>query len=153
MVFSHKHNTFDKRSLLTNINTPFVKKSDKTVDDFFRINNEIEIKIKRFFMEEIDELLKTYEPGEPKNKPNVLRQIDEIRKEREKFIKNNQQNPEIPPNSIVLQMPGQPNKVLTMEEVVQLLKTQQQQLIYMSKHIEELEKHCSLLQLKISERV
>ena len=36
LVFSHVHNTFDKKTLLDNRHPKFVKDSDKTVDDFIK---------------------------------------------------------------------------------------------------------------------
>ena len=36
LVFSHVHNTFDKKTLLDNRHPKFVKDSDKTVDDFVK---------------------------------------------------------------------------------------------------------------------
>jgi glycosyltransferase involved in cell wall biosynthesis len=75
LVFSHEHNTFDKRKLLENPHPDYFRESAKTVDMFIR--NEAEKNVKQFFMKEIDELLKKYEPGEPKMKPEVLKQIKE----------------------------------------------------------------------------
>jgi len=78
LVFSHIHNSFDKKELLEKPNQ-FMKLSDKTVDDFVK-----EAAIKNFFLNDIDDLLANYEPGNPENKPDVLRQIKEIKEDREK---------------------------------------------------------------------
>jgi hypothetical protein len=91
LVFSHIHNSFDKKKLLEdqNINTnanPYVKLSSKTVDDFIK-----EQKIKDFFMKKIERLLDTYEPGRPENKPEVLKQIKDITEKREKMMHDQQQ--------------------------------------------------------------
>jgi hypothetical protein len=80
LVFSHDHNSFDKKHLLENPNQ-FMGVSDKKVDDFVK-----EQDLKQFFMYEIDDLLKVYEPGKPENKPDVLKQLDEIKKHREEMI-------------------------------------------------------------------
>jgi glycosyltransferase involved in cell wall biosynthesis len=66
LVFSHQHNSFDKKELLLNPNQ-FVKLSSKTVDDFVK-----EEDVKNFFMNKIDDLLVNYDPGNPKYKPDVL---------------------------------------------------------------------------------
>jgi glycosyltransferase involved in cell wall biosynthesis len=80
LVFSHKHNTFDKTSLLTNLaDNAFVKESDKTVDMF--ISNK---KLKDFFMNKMDSLLNDYEPGRPCMKPDVLKQTRDIEETRRK---------------------------------------------------------------------
>jgi glycosyltransferase involved in cell wall biosynthesis len=75
LVFSHNHNTFDKRKLLE-APSQFVKDTDKTVDMFIR--TPMEAAIKRFFMEEIDGLLETYTAGSPENKPDVMEQVHAI---------------------------------------------------------------------------
>jgi hypothetical protein len=80
LVFSHEHNSFDKKSLLDNPNQ-YMCVSDKKVEDFIK-----EPELIKFFMEDIDDLLKTYEPGRPENKPDVIKQLDEIQKQREEMI-------------------------------------------------------------------
>jgi len=80
LVFSHDHNSFDKKNLLDNPNQ-FMRVSNKTVDDFVK-----EPDLKQFFMYDVDELLKKYEPGKPENKPDVLKQLDEIKQQREDII-------------------------------------------------------------------
>jgi len=79
LVFSHIHNTFDKKILLNQAaNNPYIKESVVTVDDFVKNPD-----IKRFFMETIDELLSLYNPGNPEHKPDVLKQIADITHKRE----------------------------------------------------------------------
>ena len=69
LVFSHIHNSFDKKTLLLNPND-YVVLSEKSVDEFI-----IDSYIKDFFMNTIDMLLTNYIPGRPENKPDVLEQI------------------------------------------------------------------------------
>ena len=73
LVFSHIHNSYDKKTMLE---TPskFVKLSDKTVDDF--VDNST---IKKFFLEDIDDILDKYQFGNPLHKPDVLQQIEELK--------------------------------------------------------------------------
>jgi glycosyltransferase involved in cell wall biosynthesis len=85
LVFSHIHNSFDKKILL-NEPSPFVTLSEKTVDEFVK-----ESDIKEFFMKSIDSLLDKYQPGSPANKPDVLKQMEEIKIKREKMIIQQQQ--------------------------------------------------------------
>ena len=80
LVFSHDQNSFDKKHLLENPNE-FMSVSDKKVDDFVK-----EQDLKQFFMYDVDDLLKVYEPGKPENKPDVLKQLDEIKQKREEMI-------------------------------------------------------------------
>ena len=86
LVFSHIHNTFDKKKLLDNRHPKFVKDSDKTVDDFVK-----QADLKDFFMNKIEGLLLDYEPGRPEMKPDVLKQIVEITESREKMMAEQQQ--------------------------------------------------------------
>jgi glycosyltransferase involved in cell wall biosynthesis len=77
LVFSHVHNSFDKKILLQQAPNQFVKESNKTVDDFVKESN-----IKQFFLEDINNLLDNYEPGRPENKPDVIKQMETINKNR-----------------------------------------------------------------------
>jgi len=86
LVFSHIHNTFDKKQLLEKPN-PFVNQSHRTVDEFVK-----DEQVKKFFMEDIDVILSLYEPGEIKNKPDVLKQIEEIKIQRQKMEEETQKN-------------------------------------------------------------
>jgi glycosyltransferase involved in cell wall biosynthesis len=52
LVFSHEHNTFDKRKMLDNPHPDYLKESPKTVDMFIKFKNER--RVKHFFMEEVD---------------------------------------------------------------------------------------------------
>jgi len=93
LVFSHNHNSFDKKTLLNQVaNNPFIKETVKTVDDFVK-----EPDIKQFFMEDIDQLLEKYQPGRPENKPDVAKQLEEMRVQREKVMLQQQQQQQQPP--------------------------------------------------------
>jgi len=85
LVFSHVHNSFDKKTLLETP-SPMVTISEKTVDDFVK-----EPVIKTFFMETIDGLLENYEPGRPIHKPEVFEQMEEMKQKREAIIKQHQE--------------------------------------------------------------
>jgi len=76
LVFSHSHNSFDKRKLLDQPSNKFMKESTKVITDF--IKNDYETNILQFFMTDIDELLESYHPGKPEHKQEVLKQIDEL---------------------------------------------------------------------------
>ena len=124
LVFSHEHNTFDKRKLLDNPHPQFMKQSDKTVSKFIRKTTEDNIK--KFFLEDIDSLLKEYAPGEPTNKPDVLKQTKEIEEKRKKMEQERQEqakqnNPSGSGEQIVLQEPGKPPVVLKTQDVIRLI--------------------------------
>jgi glycosyltransferase involved in cell wall biosynthesis len=86
LVFSHIHNSFDKKQLLEQLPNPYVNVVDKTIDDFVKEPN-----IKHFFLEEIDNLLGKYEPGRPEHKPEVFKQMEELTKQRETMATQKQQ--------------------------------------------------------------
>jgi glycosyltransferase involved in cell wall biosynthesis len=81
LVFSHNHNSFDKKMLLDGPPNKYVKVSEKRVVDFIK-----EPTILDFFMVDIDQLLENYEPGNPKYKPDVSKQMKEIQEKRDKII-------------------------------------------------------------------
>jgi glycosyltransferase involved in cell wall biosynthesis len=85
LVFTHEHNSVDKRTLLVNPNPNTTKPSNKTVDMFIKFPHEAHIK--KFFLEDIDRLLSLYAPGEPRMKPDVMKQMQEIKEKREKEAK------------------------------------------------------------------
>jgi len=121
LVFSHIHNTFDKKKLLENGENKFQKTSSRTVDEFVKDED-----MKEFYMEKIDDLLKNYQPGDPINKPDVLKQIKEIEEERKKMVMqhNNGSNGQ---GQIILNQNG--NQVaLNNEQIVQIMQKQQEQL-------------------------
>ena len=119
LVFSHEHNTFDKREMFKTSHPDYFKESPKTVDMFIRQDHESPIK--QFFLEDIDKLLNNYEPGLPKMKPDVLTQITKIKKERAEAIEKIQNGP------IMLQQgDGKPPIELNHQQVVQFIKQLQQ---------------------------
>jgi glycosyltransferase involved in cell wall biosynthesis len=85
LVFSHNQNTFDKKTLLNNAPNKFVQESIKTVDTFVK-----EADIKEFFMNSIDSLLEAYVPGKIENKPDVIKQTEEINKKRNDMVEMQQ---------------------------------------------------------------
>tara|TARA_Y100000022_G_scaffold98399_1_gene84869 strand:+ start:2169 stop:3365 length:1197 start_codon:yes stop_codon:yes gene_type:complete len=143
LVFSHEHNTFDKRKMFDNAHPQFFKESDKTVDTFIRMKKEKSIK--EFFLKTIDEKLKNYEPGEPKNKPDVLEQIKEIESKRDELIKAEMEKMK-GNGPIMLQQPGQEPKALSNQEVVNIMQGQMQQLQQFASEKQQLENMIKQLQ-------
>lgn len=142
LVISHDHNTFDKRKLLLNLHPKYAHESKKTVDNF--INKKNEAKIRNFFFKEIDDLLKEYDFGESKHKPDVLKQTEEIELARAK-VNNNVKNDKNT-SQIMIEKPGEAPTYLNHEEVVKLLIQQQDELKFFKKHVQELEEKCQSLQ-------
>ena len=135
LVFSHSHNTFDKRKLLENMTgNPYIKYSPKCVDDFIK-----DKEIVKFFVEDLEDKLKKYDPGDINMKPDVLKQIKELdikRKEMEnKMMEERQKNSDSlnknKGKTIVVQEEGKPPRELNHSEVVEMLTSQQKQLSQM----------------------
>jgi glycosyltransferase involved in cell wall biosynthesis len=133
LCFSHEQNTFDKRKLLDNPHPDYVKESTKKITDFIRSDKEANIK--KFFMDEIDPLLEKYEPGNPRMKPDVLKQIAEIERDREKMMQE-----EMAKNGqIMLNQPGKPPVPMTMPQIAEMLTKQGEQIHVYERRIVELE--------------
>ena len=78
LVFSHIHNTFDKRKLLTpKFRSNLVKETELTVDHF--VQDPI---LKQFYMNDIDNLLSFYPEGNPNMKPDVIEQTKILEKKK-----------------------------------------------------------------------
>jgi len=85
LVFSHDHNTFDKRTLLKHKNQ-FVNESNKTVSEFIYDKTILDM-----YMIEIPSLIADYAPGRPNMKPDVQKQLVKMTKEREEMARKQQQ--------------------------------------------------------------
>ena len=119
LVFSHNHNTFDKKKLLDNPHPQFVKESNKTVNNFIK-----EKDLKDFYMN-IDTLIQFYSPGLPKMKPDVLEQmvkLEEIRrKHAESMIANGGGG------QIMIQQ-GDKNVALNNQQIINIMNQQKEAL-------------------------
>ncbi len=141
LVFSHAHNTFDKRRLLEdNPNPQFTKESNKTVDMFIKDPD-----IRDFYMNRIEDLLKPYEQGRSYMKPDVIKQMVEIEKERKKEIdKIKQQQLQMMP-TISFKNGDEPPQQLTLEQVVNILQQQQGQIIHLTQLLQGKDEEIKLL--------
>jgi glycosyltransferase involved in cell wall biosynthesis len=161
LVFSHNHNTFDKKKLLENPHPDYFKESTKTVADFIREPEEAIIK--KFFMDDIERLLETYEPGDPKMKPDVLAQTKVIEENRKKMMAQaqqaqaqqaqvqaqQQQMQQMIVPGIMVQEPGKPPRMLLPDEILKLVQNQQQDIQMLTSRNKELEEMVVELQKQI----
>ena len=152
LVFSHNHNTFDKKKMLENPHPDYFKESTKTVADFIR--KPTEMNIKKFFMEDIERLLETYEPGEAKMKPDVLAQTKIIEENRKKMAEEAQkqhmaqmQQMNIP--GIMIQEADKPPRLMLPDEILKLIQNQQQDIQTLTSRNKELEEMVVELQQQI----
>lgn len=121
LVFSHDHNTFDKRKLLENPHPDLVKETDKKVEEFIKDDE-----MRNFYMNEVDNILKDYEPGRPTMKPDVLTQIIDIEERRRKDAENryNELASKFQGRIVIQTSDGQ-SKELSNDEVITMLRQQQ----------------------------
>ena len=128
LVFSHSHNSFDKKELLKQIPNPTINESLLRPSDIIK-----EQDILHFFMEDIDKLLESYEPGNPDNKPDVKKQIIELKEKREILIKESMQKQMEYKNAMQkLNLVNNPqelqNKINEQTYTIQMLMTENNQL-------------------------
>jgi glycosyltransferase involved in cell wall biosynthesis len=82
LVFSHRHNTFDKRTLLNDPFSNVMRLSEKKVGDFIK-----DADVAEFFMN-LENILIDYPPGEPEMKPDVIKETKILLKKKEEMKKN-----------------------------------------------------------------
>ena len=142
LVFSHRHNTFDKKKLLERGDHKLQHPSDKTVDEFIK-----EPDMKDFYMNQIEGLLVDYSAGSPDMKPDVLKQIKEIEADRQKQLEEmqRQQGGQIILNQDGKQIP------LNNNQIVELMKRQQSHLGELTKALTE--KDTTIERLKANEEM
>jgi glycosyltransferase involved in cell wall biosynthesis len=134
LVFSHNHNTFDKKKLLDQPPNDYFKKSNKTVNDFiFGFNAQY---FKNFFLNEIDKLLANYEPGEANNKPDVIIQLKQIEEERKKQFEQLQRQGQNG-GTIMMKQPNGQDKEISPQEVVKIITQQQEYINALQKRVAE----------------
>ena len=131
LVFSHIHNTFDKKTLLDTQDPRYCKPSSRSVDEFIK-----EPELKNFYMNEIESLLENYAPGHPREKPDVLFQIEKLKEERSKMLEDMKQKQQLQSSGqIVLNQNGQ-DIPLNMEQILDLLKQQQQTIAKLTQELQ-----------------
>ena len=136
LVFSHSHNSFDKKELLKQMPNPTINESLMKPSDIIK-----EPEILQFFMEDIDKLLELYEPGDPNNKPDVKKQITELKEKREMIIKESMQKQLEYNNTLQkLNLNNTPqelqNKINDQTYTIQMLMTENSQLKDKVKYLE-----------------
>ena len=151
LVFSHNHNSFDKKELLAQGPNPSMHDTKLTPADFVK-----EPDILKFFMEDVEKLLEKYEPGNPSNKPDVTKQLAELRENRENMIKEHQKKQLEYQNTMnKINMLTNPesfqNKINEQTTIIQRLSIENGQLQDKVKYLED--KIKQLINEKIQERM
>ena len=136
LVFSHNHNSFDKKELLKQLPNPYVHETTILPGDIVK-----EADVYQFFIKYIDKLLDDYKEGSPENKPDVAKQITEIKETREKMIQEHtkqQQDYQNFMNKLTNTNPQMvQNKIDQLTYIVQELSTENNQLKSKVNYLEE----------------
>jgi len=143
IVFSHNHNSFDKKELLEQLPNPFVKEVEIKPADLIK-----EQEILKFFMEDIDSMLDAYEPGNLENKPDVQKELKIIKERREKMMQEQRERQTQQQSSMNPQVLQQ--KLNEQSYVIQQLSLENKQLNEKIKYLEDTV--TKLIQDKIQEK-
>jgi hypothetical protein len=134
LVFSHDHNTFDKRKLLVNANPDIVRDSPKKVMDFIK-----DAALRKFYMVDLEKLLEDYAPGRPEMKPDVIAQTLQLEKERAKMAADAAAAGGGSGGQIILQQPGEAPVTLNNQQIVQIMQKLQTDLEARNNEIAQLQ--------------
>ena len=153
LMFSHIHNTFDKRKMVNNI-TPetnnVVRETTYRVSDFVKNDS-----IRNFITNKVDILLDKYEPGDPKHKPEVQQQLIELIEQKQKqrriqqeangpiVMKVNDSEPTTLSNAQVREiLTAQNNKINELYQIIEDMKAD------INRHVEEAKVTCEAIDLR-----
>jgi glycosyltransferase involved in cell wall biosynthesis len=106
LVISHEQNTFDKRRLI-DTNSPVCNDSSLVPSTFIKDASTLQ-----FYTKDIEAQLKVYEPGDVKNKPDVLAEIKRRDEERSKQVQQ----------QVILTQPDGTKRPLQLNEIIEVLK-------------------------------
>ena len=146
LVFSHSQNTYDKKELLSMPNNLFLE-SNKTIEMFIKFSSEE--KIKTFFLRDIENKLSAYKHGDPIMKPDVLKQMKELKAEREAM----QQQMNSGGGQIMMQRPGEEPRPIHPQELVEIIQAQQSDNHKLSERLELLIKTHEAELLQMSQKI
>ena len=128
LVISHQQNTFDKKRLIDK-NNPVCNESSLLPSTFIK-----DIKTIQFYTKELEEQLKIYNPGDIKNKPEVLAEIKRRDEERTN-MKNTINQPQV-----ILTQPDGIKRTLQLHEIIEILKIKTNENIILKEKISLYEK-------------
>lgn len=122
LVFSHEHNTFDKRALLQNLGKPNsgMRVSERTVSDFIK-----EPDLLQFYMHDVDAALQSYDPGHPRMKPDVQKQMQEKMHQSGQSNQNAQNAQNAVLNAVItFKAPNAESRSMTVEDLIHTVQSQ-----------------------------
>jgi hypothetical protein len=127
--------------MLENADPNIVRPSTRTVDDFLKTHPKKD-KIHKFFMEDIDALLKDYAPGDPSMKPDVLAQTKIIEEQRKQMIMAHQQRQQHQQQQqpfLVMEQAGMPPIQMTQQQTIEFINMQHAEILALRQRVTELE--------------
>ena len=133
LVFSHEHNTFDKRKLLDGASPNVVRETTLHPNVFIK-----DSVLLQFYMNDVGERLKEYAPGRPEMKPDVLENIKKLEKERAANTRK-----------IMMQMGNAPPREFTEQEIASMLNSKQIEINKLKKLLEIKTVEIQMLQIKL----
>lgn len=133
LVFSHEHNTFDKRKLLTGASPALVKPTSIHPSAFVK-----EPDLLQFYMNDVDDRLSEYAPGRPEMKPDVLENIKKLEKERAEQTQR-----------ITMKVGNEPPRPFAGEEIASILNSKQMEINKLKRLLEAKSRENHLLQVQI----
>jgi glycosyltransferase involved in cell wall biosynthesis len=116
LVFAHDHNSVNKEMLLENAHPDYIKPTTLLVKDFVK-----EPDMRAFYMHRLPMLLQEYTVGKPEGKPEMLKQIEELKRVREAEWQRQKKEGE---GKVTIRIGDGPPKVLSIQEVVGILQQQ-----------------------------
>ena len=118
LVFAHDHNSVSKKKLLENPDPRFVRELNTKVEELIPEDD-----LRQFYKDDLNTVLKNYEPGKPTYKPDVIQNILQLEEKRrveaEKRASENGQ--------IVMKQPDGSVKKISATEMVSIVQQQQSQ--------------------------
>ena len=134
LVFSHEQNTFDKRRLIDS-NNQFCKESNLKVNHFVKSDE-----MRKFYMNDLNALISNYEPGDIKNKPEVIEEI----KRRDEIKRQMNQQPQVTQTN-----EDGTTRVLSQHEIIEALKFKNAEVVSLKEELVQKNKYIGLLLDKI----
>jgi glycosyltransferase involved in cell wall biosynthesis len=124
LVFSHDQNTFDKRKLI-DPNNKMCHESALQVKNFIK-----SIELQKFYMEDIASLIKNYDPGDIKHKPDVLKEIKKRDDERSQTG-----------TQVTIKNPDGTTRILNTNEIIDALRSKIEENMNLHKELEKKNKY------------
>ena len=122
LVFSHEHNTFDKRMLLSNLGNKNsgMRISTRAVTDFIK-----EPSLLQFYMHDVDAALQSYDPGHPRMKPDVQKQMqDKMHQSGQSGQSNQNAQNAVLRAVITFKAPNAESRSMTVEDLIHTVQSQ-----------------------------